>query len=50
MHYESFIFNNFGIAIALLFNIIYKFIIQSLYIFNDFGSFLGSIAVDPAQF
>ena len=50
MHYESFIFNNFGNTIVLLFNIIYKFLIQSLNIFNDIGSIFGSIAVDPTQF
>tara|TARA_B100000925_G_scaffold291668_1_gene280666 strand:+ start:1132 stop:1344 length:213 start_codon:yes stop_codon:yes gene_type:complete len=40
----------FGIAIALLFNIISKHKFRSLYFFSAIGSIVGSIAVDPAQF
>lgn len=40
----------FGIAVALLFNIISKYKIRSLYIFSAIGSIVGSIAVDPTQF
>ncbi len=40
----------FGIAVALLFNIISKYKIRSLYIFSAIGSIVGSIAVDPIQF
>ncbi len=39
----------FGIAVALLFNIISKYKIRSLYIFNAIGSIVGCIAVDPTQ-
>lgn len=40
----------FSIAVALLFNIISKYKVRSLYIFSAIGSIVGSIAVDPTQF
>lgn len=40
-----------GLAIALLFNIISKLKIRSIYIYSVIGSFIGSIAIDlPTQF
>ena len=36
-----------GSAIALLFNIISKLKIRSIYIYSVIGSFIGSIAIDP---
>lgn len=36
-----------GIVIAVIFNIISKLKIRSIYIFSVIGSFIGSFATDP---
>ena len=49
MNYVSIVLT--GIVIAVIFNIISKLKIRSIYIFSVIGSFIGSYATDtPTQF